>query len=785
MNILIDGQTFETPEIHRGIGIYTKNVISNMLKQNYEHVWYIAVSDEKNLEELEPWVRKKLHVIKNSAFCPGVDYERNGQYTKELEDLVNDNQIDLLWIPNMLMVNVLAPIEKLPCRVCVTVYDIIPYIFPVKEWGKTIVEEYHRRLRYLKENENIEVLYISKATERDFEEKIGKVRRSCVTTLAADARRFYQNRDAQTEKTHIILFTGGFDYRKNIDGAIEAFARAMQLYGSDEEFAKYKLVIVGACNDDVKSKYYERLKKKNLEGKVELTGYISEEELGNLYKKAEIFFFPSLYEGFGLPILEAMLGGCYVVSADNSSLPEVCDGHALMCGVDDVDEMAQMLYKGYKNALAESTEEKNARQDYALGYTWENTAWTTLKFWEDVSAERQTVDTQKERLAILTPWPMLETGIANYVYKIVPYLMKYYEIDIYSEVVSNRVECKEMQGVNIFDLNKFREKNGEYQHVLYELGNNADFHKGIYELFEEVGGVAEIHDFVLTPFFYQGYFMSGNREKFKELLENGYGQEGSKAYQRCTQTSQQPSIEEFPMSHTVANCAERVIFHNHWSAEQLGQGNVGIIPHPCFDKEEMPVQTQTELIERLKKKYNLENEIVIGCFGWVNENKRPQVVIQAVRELRDKGYRIKLIFWGKSDLRVPNLIKELNMQKCIHVSGYLEKEEYEAALELTDIVVNLRYPSMGESSGTLCEAFKYGKPVIVSQLNQYNEYPDEVCWKVPICRQEKEVLAKYLEYLIENPDVRKCLGNNALNYAENVLNPEQIARMYYNFLSEK
>ena len=784
MNILIDGQTFETPEIHRGIGIYIKNVISNMLKQNYEHVWYIVVSDERNLGELEPWVRKKLHVIKNEAFRPGTDYDRNSQYTEALEMLSREHEIDLIWLPNMLMVNVLAPVKKLSCRVCVTVYDIIPHVFPVKEWSRQIADEYDRRLHYLTEHENVEVLYISRATEKDFEEKIGKVEKGCVTTLAADARRFYKKRDEKTEASHIILFTGGFDYRKNIDGAIEAFARAMKTYGEDEKFAEYKLVIVGACSEEVRAKYYERLKKKGLEDKVELTGYISEEELGNLYKRAEIFFFPSLYEGFGLPILEAMLGGCYVLSADNSSLPEVCDGHALMCGVDDMDEMANMLYKAYQNASAESIEEKNSRQEYALGYTWENTAWTTLMFWENNLSEAEQAGHQKEKLAILTPWPMLETGIANYVYKMVPYLLKYYQIDIYSEVVSSKSKCKEVPGVNIYDMKAFDENSAAYDHVLYEIGNNADFHKGIYELLEKKNGVAEIHDFVLTPFFYQGYFLHGDRQKFKELLENGYGPEGSMAYQRCAETSQQPDMGRFPMSHSVANHAKKVIFHNHWSAEQLGQA-AGVIPHPCFDKEEMSEQTRAALIEQLKNKYDLENQLVIGCFGWTNQNKRPETVIGAVRELLGKGYQIKLVFWGKSDVRVPNLIKELNLQKQIYVSGYLEKGEYEAALELTDIVVNLRYPSMGESSGTLCEAFRYGKPVIVSQVNQYNEYPDEVCWKVPVCRQEQEVLGKYLEYLIEHPDVRECMGNNALNYATNVLNPEKIAQMYYDFLSKK
>lgn len=782
MNILIDGQTFETPEIHRGIGIYTKNVINNMLKQNYEHVWYIVLSDESKLDELEPWVRNKIYVIKNAAFCPGIDYDRNREYTDALEKLIEQYHIDIFWLPNMLMVNVLAPVRKLPCRVCVTVYDIIPYIFPVKEWGKTIVEEYHRRLDYLKDNKNIEALYISKATKDDFEQKIGIIEKNCVTTLAADARRFYKRRKANIEASHIILFTGGFDYRKNIDGAIEAFSRAIDLYDNDQEFAKYKLVIVGACSEEVREKYYERLRKKKLEDKVELTGYISEEELGDLYKKAEVFFFPSLYEGFGLPILEAMLGGCYIVSANNSSLPEVCNGYALMCDAGDIDGMAHILYEAYKRAATEDVKEKNERQDYALGYTWAGTAWHTLNFWESTSKELVGIGEEKDKLAIITPWPLQETGIANYVYKIVPYLQKYYQVDVYSQVQSNK--CKQEENVRIYDLKDFAKNAGEYKHALYQIGNNADFHKQIYELLEKVNGVAEIHDFVLTPFFYQGYFVSGDKKKFKDLLEKGYGKEGTKAFEQCVQTLQQPDMEKFPMSHTVVKCAKKVILHNHWSAAHLEGKNIGVVPHPCFEKEEMSQTAKEELISKLKTKYHLSNELVVGCFGWVNENKRPQVVIGAIQHLLDEGKKVKLIFWGKSDIRVPNLIKKLNLQKDVYVSGYLEKEEYEAALELSDIVVNLRYPSMGESSGTLCEAFKYGKPVIVSQLNQYKEYPDEVCWKVPVCSKEEVLLTEYLEYLIENPDVRRTLGNNAGEYAEKVLNPERIAKMYYEFLEK-
>lgn len=780
MNILIDGQTFETPEIHRGIGVYTKNVINNMLKLNYEHIWYICVSDDKNISELDPWVQNKLHIIKRAEVKPEINYAKNKEYTIALQKIVYEEQIDLVWIPNMLMVNVLALENMLTCRVCITVYDIIPYLFPVKEWGDPIVEEYRRRLKFLAQND-VELLFISKASQDDYVNNIIGINRSQVTPLAADARSFYKKRSTSDKVSHTILFTGGFDYRKNIDGAIAAFEHALMKHRDDEEFAKCKLIIVGAADANTQQKYEEIFLKRKLKGKVNLTGYISEKELADLYKKADVFFFPSLYEGFGLPILEAMLGGGYVVSADNSSLPEVCGGHALLCNADKIDEMAEALYQGFYNSMIETVAEKNKRQEYALNYSWEKTSQKMLDFWE--KGDVLTIQKEKSSIAILTPWPEQETGIANFQYKLVPYLQKYYMVDIFTDALKHN--CKKYNNIGFYGIEDFVKLKGKYKHVLYEVGNNVDFHKEIFEQLESHKGVAEIHDYILTPFFFHAYFLKGNKGKFKEELKTGYGDAGVKEFHNCERSLRQPDMNLFPMSHTVAKCANKVILHNHWSVEQLGVKNARVIPLPCFDKEQFEKDEMQKLISQIKANYKVEKEIIIGCFGWVNANKRPQIIIKAINELIQLNYDVKLFFWGKAaDNIVSNLAKEMNIQDSVCISGYLNREEYAAALNMTDIVINLRYPSMGESSGTLCEAFKYGKAVIVSDLNQYKEFPDEVCWKVPICDQEQALLTEYLKCLIEKKDVRAALGNNAKCYAENALNPERIAAQYYNFLEK-
>ena len=85
---------------------------------------------------------------------------------------------------------------------------------------------------------------------------------------------------------------------------------------------------------------------------------------------------------------------------------------------------------------------------------------------------------------------------------------------------------------------------------------------------------------------------------------------------------------------------------------------------------------------------------------------------------------------------------------------------------------------MGESSGTLCQQLKAGKPVIVSELNQYTEFPDEVCWKVPVDGYEEHILRKMLEHLITHEETRQQLGANAKRYADTALTCENIAEMY-------
>lgn len=775
MRILIDGQTLCTPELHRGIGVYTTNLINEMVKHSFGHEWYIIVPNAKVIVELDEWVASKINVIEDVDFMPTIDYEKSIVYTEKLQKIVLENKIDTVWIPNFLMVNVLALNRELPCRTIVTVYDIIPFLFPVKEWPKNVQNEYDRRIRFLGQCSNIEFVYISESAKRDFVENIKNDASGIVTFLAADEKLFYRKRKSM-EFHNQILFTGGFDFRKNIDGALKAYCHSLKQHRDDEKYQNSRFYIVGKCDEETKKQYEKKTREMGVGENVVFTGFVSDQELGELYKNSDVFFFPSKYEGFGLPLLEGMLGGGYIVSANNSSLPEVCADHGLLFDVNNLDEMAEKLYQGYCNSQKETLEDKLERQEYALQFTWVKTALKTLEY---IEGDSKPILTEKKKMALVTPWPYQETGIANYEYLLMPYLAEYYDIDIYTD-------CKKIKK-NPETLNGYKEicelDVRLYDHVLYEIGNNKEFHKEVFDKLKENGGIAEIHDFVLTPFFWHSYYLEGEKERFNEMLSLGYGKRGEDEFERARFTNIQPDFEQFPMAHSVSAIAKKTIVHNQWSKNNMeGSGNVQVIPLAAFEKNFTFCE---EELEHFRSKYASEGQLLIGTFGWINENKRPEVILKAMRRLIDEGYPVKYVFWGKCNYEpIKEKIKELGLSNDVVISGFMNEEEYNEALEVTDIIINLRYPSMGESSATLCEGFKRGKPVIVTDVNQYREFPDDICWKLPIGEFEHDLLYEYLKCLVEREEVRLQIGRNAKEYADQVLNPRRIAKLYFDFLEK-
>lgn len=173
-----------------------------------------------------------------------------------------------------------------------------------------------------------------------------------------------------------ILYVGVLQPRKNIPTLIKAY------YKLKQHKTKHKLVITGGKGWQYKE-IFETVKKLNLQKDVIFTGHIIDEDIPRLYNAADLFVFPSIYEGFGIPPLEAMACGIPVIASNASSLPEVVGDAGIMADPYDVDGLADAMHKVLTNGrLREDMIKKGLEQ--AKMFSWEKCARETLKVYEEL-----------------------------------------------------------------------------------------------------------------------------------------------------------------------------------------------------------------------------------------------------------------------------------------------------------------------------------------------------------------------------------------------------------------
>lgn len=174
-----------------------------------------------------------------------------------------------------------------------------------------------------------------------------------------------------------LLFVGTIEPRKNVAGLLRAYARVAPDY-------PHALVLVGEKGWRVET-LFAVIKGLTLENRVMLTGFVPRSDLPAFYAAADAFVFPSYYEGFGLPILEAFAAGCPVIAADRSSLPEVVGDAGILVNPEDEDALAETVRRVIEDAaLRDSLSRKGKVQ--AARFTWEETARITADLYRRLAA---------------------------------------------------------------------------------------------------------------------------------------------------------------------------------------------------------------------------------------------------------------------------------------------------------------------------------------------------------------------------------------------------------------
>ena len=275
----------------------------------------------------------------------------------------------------------------------ITVLDLIPLRFPNLYKAKKTNLRF-RFARFL-ENEAIRqaagILAISECTKRDVMDFLkveeGKImvtplaagQQFCFPDLPSEERlqkqKYLRQEFGLKQDIPLLLYVGGIDPRKNISFLLSAFAEVIRHYAAPK---LPQLILAGRYQeDDQYPVIAAQIAALKLQQQVVLLGFIADEKLPSLYQCADAFVFPSLYEGFGLPVLEAMACGLPVIAGNNSSIPEVAGKCAVLCSDNQLQEWAQAISNllhdpGQKSVMSLEGAKR------AQTFSWERTANLTL-----------------------------------------------------------------------------------------------------------------------------------------------------------------------------------------------------------------------------------------------------------------------------------------------------------------------------------------------------------------------------------------------------------------------
>lgn len=387
----------------------------------------------------------------------------------------------------------------------------------------------------------------------------------------------------------------------------------------------------------------------------------------------------------------------------------------------------------------------------------------------------------KRKLAWLSPLPAQKSGIANYSYWLIKSLRPHVEIDLYSDDPEVSPELKNEFAV--YPLSAFQQQRQRYDEIIYHIGNNSLFHKEIYKLAWNFPGTIVLHDYNLSAFMHEAFYLKSDWQLYEQALDKSNGESEVKNLRQFIPRLRR-NVGAFPMSHAVVQRSKKVIVHHRWIRDQFPEANhVHVIPH--FAKiNHRPAQDQ---IDAFKTRFEIKDtDFVIACMGFINTNKLPQLQVEVLKKLLAEGYPVRLLFAGETAPEVKRLQAEVEASEYrenITFTGYLDETDYFSAIFSADVMINLRNPSMGEASGTLMHALAAAKPAIISDINQYREFPDRVCWKVTHDEHEAQLLYEYLTVLLSNRNVREAMSENSADYVESVLTLDRVIPEWLRVLS--
>ncbi len=803
MRIGIDMLAVQSPHHGaRGIGRYSANLVASLLARDDDHEYILYVHDDLPTNRVPESPRASVRLIRPR-------WELGEIMAPSMDRLVsmNSDGLDLYLV--------LSPFEKWAHytpptrhpdgpRMVSVVYDLIPFLFQNEMHVDAGLMRHYHVLETLTRYDAL--LAISEATRNDCLNVLRVPPDRVVSISGATNSTFFVPDFSPPSDSVLqtfsdlgidrpfVLNVGGLDTRKNTWNLIDAWGDLPQRFRDN-----FQLVLTFAIDYWGRQSLMEQARNRGLGDSLVVTGEVSDETLLTLYQRCAVFALPSLYEGFGLPILEAMHCGAAVLAGNNSSQIEVVgDAGMLVDASDRLDIGAKLA------AMLDDPEHARLLGDRGLvqaaGFSWERTARLALDVitkpqFEDRTVKRLRFDrghSRKPTIAFFSPLPPRKSGVSDYSAFLLEGLAESYTIDLFHDSGYLPEPAIGSAGSMCCDYRLFDRVASakDYHAIVYQMGNSW-YHSYMYPLLLRHRGLVTLHDFCLAGFHLhyghaKGMGMSFIANQLKEWypedideIENtlpGWPTNWEDIVRDCARRG-------WHLNRAVLDASDCMVVHSPWCESQVQKSSpkysdkVILIPHGIH-----PKRTSASEKSALRDRYNLpQDALLVSSFGFIHPDKMSPQALDAFVTIAANDPKALFVFVGEEadGGEVRRHASALGLNDRVRFLGRQPAEAFAQLISVSDVGVNLRLPpTNGETSGALLNLLACGVPTVVTDVATFSDYPETVVRKVRWETDGQHGLLRAMLGLAQDQAAREALGRSAWRYVDEYHDWSRVTRQY-------
>lgn len=792
--------------ITRGICRFTQQQLREVLAADLRDQFVLLVNADTDLSLIAPEVRNPENV---EIRCYTLPRNLRAGYGETADMLavaehyqawVHDQDLDVYHCTSPFLPAEPRLVRFDPCPMVATFYDLIPMLFPQHYYldEPRHRAEYDRAAGLVRSADRI--LAISDCARDDAVAHLGVPRDRVDRAWPIPDDVFRPLPRYMLDKLLLVigsrirlperyvLTVSALHHAKNLATLLRAFAILPR--GLRESMP---LVICCYLDPDSEKAVRRLAAELGVEDDVVVTGHVTDEELCALYNQATLVAHPSRYEGFGLPVVEAMRCGTPVVTTTASSLPEVAADAALLVDPEDSAALADAIAGLARDpAMREVLRERGFEQ--ARRFNAAQLAESTIESYRRTAAAATAAQAgarDRLRLAVWTPLPPQQSGVADYAAELLDGLAPSCDLDIF--VDGGYLPDEDlMRRYPIHHHSAFERKAAQdrFDAVVYQVGA-FPFHDYMSAALAAHPGIVVLHDLVWSPVVYDRFHRRGDAEAFRRQFAEMHGQRALEELVELERSGGGDALREFLVTHPMielvldGSLAQIVLVPT--AADELRGGYPGtdpwLVPMGVSDPYEGNPGMSCETARCLLGID--QGAFVAGVFGIVHPVKRLDVCIRALACLAEgqpDADAVLLVVGRALDERYPRELAELAARLGIggrvRFTGHVPKHLFDVNLVASDVVLNLRTPAHKHMSASIMRGIAAGRPIVVSDLPDWRFLPEVFCRRVPCDEAEEAVLVRELRSLAGDSGARARMSAAARAFYEREGTVEHMVRRY-------